>query len=66
MAIIKKRDLKALGKEELENRLNDLKLEKLKVNAQKGQASGKSVKSKELRRTIARIHTQLNQTKTKI
>lgn len=63
MAIIKKRELKAFNKEELVNKLEELKFEQLKVKAQKTQASAGSKKIKEIKKTIARINTQLNQLK---
>jgi ribosomal protein L29 len=61
MAIIRKRELKGMGKEELLQRLSELSLEKLKLRAQKGQATAGTKRLKELRKTVARIHTQLNQ-----
>lgn len=61
MAIIRKRELKSLNKNELNQRLNELSLEKLKLRAQKGQATTGTRRLKELKRTVARIHTQLNQ-----
>jgi ribosomal protein L29 len=65
MAIIRKRELQSFGKEELERRINELRLEQLKLKAQKGQSASGTHKSKELKRTMARIYTRLNQIKTK-
>lgn len=65
MAIIRKRELQSFGEEELGKKLDELRLEQLKLRAQKGQASSGTRKSKELKRTMARIHTRLNQIKTK-
>ena len=61
MAIIRKKELKSLNKEDLIQRLNELSLEKLKLRAQKGQATAGTKRIRELKRTVARIHTQLNQ-----
>ena len=63
MAILRKRDIQSLNKEELLNKLKELKLEILKLKIQKGQASAGSKKLKEIKRVIARINTQLNQIK---
>ncbi len=59
MAIIRKGELKNLDKEELIKKLKDLELELLKQKAIKSQA-GTKIKTKEIRRTIARIKTILN------
>lgn len=65
MAIIRKKEVQRLNEQELLERLNELELEQLKIKAQRGQASGASKKIKEIKRTIARINTQLNQLKQK-
>lgn len=64
MAILKNRDIKNLNKDELLNKRKELELELLKIRTQKGQASTGSRKTKEIKKTIARINTQLNQLKT--
>jgi len=61
MAIIRKREIKKLSKEEMLQKLNELEMENLKLSVQKGQATAGTKRSKEIKRTIARIHTQLNQ-----
>jgi len=63
MAILRNREIKNLNKKELLDRLKQLKLELLKLKVQKGQASAGTKKLKEIKRTIARINTKLNQIK---
>ncbi len=63
MAVLRNREIKNLNKKELLDRLQELKLELLKLRIQKGQATAGTKKLKEIKRTMARIHTQLNQTK---
>jgi ribosomal protein L29 len=63
MAIIRKKDIKSLNKNELEERKQDLELETLKIKSKKGQAAAGSKKIKEIKRTIARINTQLREIK---
>ena len=62
MAILKTKDIRKMSSKEMEEKIKELKMElvKEKVSAAKG---GK-LKSKEIKRTIARIHTinRLNQT----
>lgn len=58
MAIIKKRELVNASKQELEKNLEDLKLEALKASKP---TQGSAIKTKEIRRTIARILTYLRQ-----
>ena len=63
MAIIKKKQLKDLGKEDLEKRLSELDLEIQRENAQK-HMSGRPAnpgKLRESRRLRARIKTLLSQ-----
>ena len=52
---MKYKEIKNLGKEELEKRLKDLKLELIKSRSQKAQ--GTIVKTREIKKTIARILT---------
>lgn len=59
MAIIRAKELRMMNKEELLGKLKELELEWLKIKAQKGQATTGGKKSKEIKRTIARINTQL-------
>jgi ribosomal protein L29 len=61
MVIIRKKEIQNLNKEELMGRIKELELELLKANAHK-QSSGPK-RNKEIRRTISRLNTQLNQTK---
>lgn len=63
MVIIRKKEIQRYNEHELLEKLKELELEKIKINAQQGQARGASKKIKEIKRTIARIHTQLNQIK---
>lgn len=58
MAIIRKRDLKGLSREELMKKFEELKLEAMKASKP---SQGTSVKTREVKRTIARILTYLNQ-----
>jgi ribosomal protein L29 len=60
---IKIKDIRALNENELKNRMNDLVLE-LQIEKSKVASTGvssKVVKSREIRRTIARIKTVLNE-----
>ncbi len=63
MFCIKIKDIKALNENELRNRMKDLILE-LQIERSKVASTGvssKVVKAKEIRRTIARIKTVLNE-----
>ena len=63
MFCIKIKDIKALNENELKNRMNDLVLE-LQIEKSKVASTGvssKVVKAREIRRTIARIKTVLNE-----
>lgn len=64
MAIIRKKEIQRFNEQELKEKKKELELELLKIKTQKGQSSGIK-KSKEIKRTIARINTQLNQFKKK-
>lgn len=57
--IIKKRDLQLMTKEELLKKLKDLELELIKEKTKK-YGQGVSIKTKEIKRTIARIKYLLN------
>jgi ribosomal protein L29 len=63
MAIIRKKDIKRLGKKELDDKKLDLTMEILKIRSKKGQAVAGSKKIKEIKKTIARINTQLREIK---
>lgn len=63
MAIIRKKEIQRMNEQELKEKLKELELEQIKLKAQKGQSSGSSQKIKEIKKTIARINTQLNQIK---
>ena len=61
MALLKNKDIRALGEKELNEKVNDLKLEMLKINAQKATQSTSGTKRiKEIKKTIAKIKTQIN------
>jgi ribosomal protein L29 len=65
MAIIKKKELKNMEKNELIKKKGELKLELLKSKSQKASHGGPK-KTKEIKKTIARINTQLNQIQLRI
>jgi large subunit ribosomal protein L29 len=60
MAIIRKNDLKKMNKTEMQNKLKELKLELAKAGVSANKASAKT---KELKRTVARLLTILNKPK---
>lgn len=60
MAIIKKNQLKSMQKEELLKKLKDLEIELIKQRNIKQTQSGTKIKTKEIRKTIARIKTILS------
>lgn len=57
MAILKSKQIKSLSEEELSKKLQELRLELMK-ETKPGQ--GASIKTKEIRRTIAKLLTRLN------
>jgi len=59
MAVIRKNELQNLNKEELKSKLKQLKLEILKLKGKPGQATAGTKRIKEIKKTIARIHTQI-------
>lgn len=59
MAIIRIKEIRGMQEKELGERLKELKIELLRINAQKSQA--KNIKLRETKKTIARILTILNQ-----
>lgn len=60
MAIIRRKELKEMNENTLNDRLKDLRMEMLRMNAQKS-AQMKNVRIRETKRTIARILTALRQ-----
>lgn len=63
MAIIKKNDLKQMDEEMLKKKLDDLRREIIKINAQisTGTPPENPGRVREIKKTIARILTMLNQ-----
>ena len=63
MAIIKKNDFKQMDEESLKKKLNDLKKEMIKINAQisTGTPPENPGRVREIKKTIARILTKLKQ-----
>ena len=59
MAILKKKEIASMNIEELQKKLDDLRLEQLRVNAQKSSKTAHR-KIREIKRTIARILTSVN------
>ncbi|MEM2956079.1 MAG: 50S ribosomal protein L29 [Candidatus Pacearchaeota archaeon] len=59
MAILKNKEIKGMTDEELNKKLKDLRLELIKNSSLKAQ--GTSLKTKEIKRAIARILTHINQ-----
>lgn len=62
MAIIRKKELKNMQKDELEKKLKELKIELVKAKSQKI-THGTSSKTREIKRTISRILTLINSKK---
>ncbi|MEM4647753.1 MAG: 50S ribosomal protein L29 [Candidatus Pacearchaeota archaeon] len=60
MAIIRKKELSMLSEEELLKKLKDLELELIKQRNIKQVGQGVKIKTREIKRTIARIKTILN------
>ncbi len=61
MAILRKSEIRRMGEEELKKKLADFRLEIMKLNAQR--KVGGSInpgRFRELRKTVARILTELN------
>lgn len=55
MAILKSKDIKGMSKEDKQNKLKELKLELIKSKGKSSQ--GGSLKTREIKRTIARLLT---------
>lgn len=61
MAIIRNKEIRNLNDKELEEKIKDLRLEILKINSQKAtQSAAGTKKVKEIKKTVARIKTQIN------
>ncbi len=61
MALIRKKEIKELGEEELRKKLSEFRLELMKLNAQRVVGGSTNPgRIKELRKSIARILTELN------
>ena len=58
MAVLKNKDIKNMNADDLNKRLKDLKLELIKSRSQRAQ--GAAIKTKEIKKAIARILTHLN------
>ncbi len=58
MAIVRKKELVNLSKEELNKKLEEIKLESIKATKP---GHGTAIKTKEIKRTVARILTYLKQ-----
>lgn len=62
MAIITNKEINSFSEKELNEKIKDLNLEMLKINAQKAtQSTSGTKRSKEIRKTIAKIKTKLNE-----
>jgi ribosomal protein L29 len=57
MAILRAKEIKAMSKEDMNKKLEELRLESIKAVKP---SHGSSVKTREIKRTIARILTKLN------
>jgi len=58
MAVLKNKDIKNMNSDDLNKRLKDLKLELIKSRSQRAQ--GAAIKTKEIKKAIARILTHQN------
>ena len=61
MAVLKNKDIKGMRAEELNKKLKELNLELIKSRSQRAQ--GATIKTKEIKKAIARILTHFNQKK---
>ena len=57
MAVLRSKEIKGMSKQDLTKKLEELKLESIKAAKP---SHGSSVKTREVKRTIARILTRLN------
>lgn len=61
MVIIRNKEIKSLSDKDLEDKIKDLRLEMLKMSSQKAtQSAAGTKKVKELKKTVARMKTQIN------
>ena len=58
MAVLKNKDIKNMNSDDLNKRMKDLKLELIKSRSQRAQ--GAAIKTKEIKKAIARILTHQN------
>lgn len=62
MALIKNKEINSLSERELREKIKDLNIEILKINAQKATQSTSGTKRiKEIKKTVAKIKTKLNE-----
>ena len=61
MAILKAQDISKMSSREIEEKIKDLKIELMRDKASAGK--GGKMKTREIKRTIARLHTFNNQKK---
>jgi len=55
MAILKKKDISGMSEKEINEKINDLKVELIKTQISSGK--GRKLKTKEIKKTIARLLT---------
>jgi len=60
MAVLKNKDIKNMNAEDISKKLRDLQVELIKSRSQRAQ--GASIKTREIKRAIARILTHINKT----
>lgn len=61
MAVIRKKEIKNMSKKESEEKIKDLELEILKIKSKRSQAASGSKKIKDIKKTIARLYTQIKE-----
>jgi len=55
MVVLKSKDISKMSKKEMEDKIKDLKMELIKNKV--GASKGGKLKTREIKRTIARLHT---------
>ena len=55
MAVLKSKDISKMSEKELQDKINDLKIELIKEKISTGK--GGKLKTREIKKTIARLHT---------